>query len=223
MIDPARKIGYIKLSVFNEESDQQLGKAMADLEGQGMHALVFDLRENPGGLLDIAREIASRFVPNGPIVWIKDKSETSETMEHLDVDPAQHANHLRYPLVVLVNGDSASAAEIVSGAIKDTGAGILVGEKTFGKGLVQTIMGLPDGSAVAITTQHYYTAHKNDINHKGIEPNVPVTIPDSNLRKEATFYRDHPEALYDLKYDTQLQTALSEVKQQMQVASARPW
>lgn len=223
MIDPVRKIGYIKLSVFNEESDTQLGLAMKDLEAQGMHALVFDLRENPGGLLDIAREIASRFVPDGPIVWIKDKSETAETMEHLDVDPSQHVNHLRYPLVVLVNGDSASAAEIVSGAIKDTGAGILVGEKTFGKGLVQTIMGLPDGSAVAITTQHYYTAHKNDINHKGIEPNVPVTIPDDNLRKEAAFYRDHPEALYDLKYDTQLQTALSEVKQQMQVASARPW
>ncbi len=223
MIDPVRKIGYIKLSVFNEESDTQLGKALTDLEGQGMHALVFDLRENPGGLLDIAREIASRFVPDGPIVWIKDKSETAETMEHLDVDPSQHVNHLRYPLVVLVNGDSASAAEIVSGAIKDTGTGILVGEKTFGKGLVQTIMGLPDGSAVAITTQHYYTAHKNDINHKGIEPNVPVTIPDNNQRKEAAFYRDHPEALYDLKYDTQLQTALSEVKQQMQVASARPW
>ena len=157
MIDPARKIGYISLSVFNEESDVQVGKALTDLEGQGMRGLVFDLRENPGGLLDIAREIASRFVPSGPIVWIKDKSETQETMEHLDVDPGQHTNHLRFPLVVLVNGDSASAAEIVSGAIKDTGSGILVGEKTFGKGLVQTIMGLPDGSAVAITTQHYYT------------------------------------------------------------------
>ena len=223
MIDPARKIGYISLSVFNEESDVQVGKALSDLEGQGMRGLVFDLRENPGGLLDIAREIASRFVPNGPIVWIKDKSETQETMEHLDVDPSQHANHMRYPLVVLVNGDSASAAEIVSGAIKDTGTGILVGEKTFGKGLVQTIMGLPDGSAVAITTQHYYTAHKNDINHKGILPNVPVTIPDDNLRKDAAFRREHPEALYDLSYDTQLQTALTQVKQRMQVASARPW
>ena len=223
MIDPVRKIGYISLSVFNEESDVQVGKALSDLEGQGMRGLVFDMRENPGGLLDIAREIASRFVPNGPIVWIKDKSETQETMEHLDVDPSQHANHMRYPLVVLVNGDSASAAEIVSGAIKDTGTGILVGEKTFGKGLVQTIMGLPDGSAVAITTQHYYTAHKNDINHKGILPNVPVTIPDDNLRKDAAFRREHPEALYDLSYDTQLQTALTQVKQRMQVASARPW
>ena len=223
MIDPARKIGYISLSVFNEESDVQVGKALTDLEAQGMRGLVFDLRENPGGLLDIAREIASRFVPNGPIVWIKDRSQTQDTMEHLDVDPSQHANHLRLPLVVLVNGDSASAAEIVSGAIKDTGVGVLVGEKTFGKGLVQTIMGLPDGSAVAITTQHYYTARKNDINHKGIIPNFVVTIPDDNLRKDAAFRREHPEALYDLQYDTQLQTALTQVKAQMQVASARPW
>ncbi len=223
MIDPVRKIGYISLSVFNEESDVQVGKALTDLEGQGMRGLVFDLRENPGGLLDIAREIASRFVPSGPIVWIKDKSETSETMEHLDVDTSQQINHKRFPLAVLVNGDSASAAEIVSGAIKDTGSGVLVGEKTFGKGLVQTIMGLPDGSAVAITTQHYYTAHKNDINHKGIVPNFPVTIPDDDLRQDAVFRRDHPDALYDLQYDTQLQTALAQVKQQMQVASARPW
>ena len=99
-----------------------------------------------------------------------------------------------------------------------------MGEKTFGKGLVQTIMGLPDGSPQwrsrpSIT----YTAHKNDINHKGILPNVPVTIPDDDLRKDAAFRREHPEALYDLKFDTQLQTALTQVKQQMQVASARPW
>ena len=223
MIDPARKIGYLSLSVFNEESDVQIGKALTDLEKQGMRGLVFDLRENPGGLLDIAREIASRFVSNGPIVWIKDKSETSETMEHLDVDTSQQLNHKRFPLVVLVNGDSASAAEIVSGAIKDTGSGVLVGEKTFGKGLVQTIMGLPDGSAVAITTQHYYTAHKNDINHKGILPNFPVTIPDDNLRKDAVYRRDHPDALYDVQYDNQLQTALVQLKQQMLVVSAKPW
>ena len=226
MIDPVRKIGYIKLSVFNEESDEQLGKALTALEGQGMRSLVFDLRENPGGLLTEAQMIASRFIPSGPIVWIKDKSETASTMEHLDVDPSQHTGHLRLPLVVLVNGDSASAAEIVSGAIKDTGVGTLVGQKTFGKGLVQTIMGLPpagSGPGVAITTQHYFTAHKNDINHKGILPNVPVTISDANLRKEAVFYRDNPDALYDLKFDTQLQVALAQAKQKMQAASAKPW
>ena len=222
MIDPVRKIGYIKLSVFNEESDDQLGKALAALQKQGMQSLVFDLRENPGGLLTEAQMIASRFIPSGPIVWIKDKSETASTMEHLDVDTSQHTG-MRLPLVVLVNGDSASAAEIVSGAIKDTGVGTLVGQKTFGKGLVQTIMGLSDGSGVAITTQHYFTAHKNDINHKGILPNVPVTISDANLRKEATFFQNNPDAMYDLKFDTQLQTALAQAKQKMQVASAKPW
>ncbi|MBV9851351.1 MAG: S41 family peptidase [Armatimonadetes bacterium] len=223
MIDPANKIGYVQLSVFNEESDVQLGKALADLQSQGMRGLIFDLRENPGGLLDVAREVASRFIPNGPIVWIKDRSETAATMEHLDVDTGQHRNHLKYPLVVLVNGNSASAAEIVSGAIKDTGAGVLVGEKTFGKGLVQTIMSLPDGSAVAITTQHYFTASKNDINHKGIEPNIVVHYSDADQRKMFAFQRDHPDAFYDIKYDTQLQRAMSAVRDQMRVASARPW
>ena len=222
MVDPVHKIGYIKLAVFNEESDVQVGAALQDLQAQGMRGLVFDLRENPGGLLDIAQKIASRFIPEGPVLWMKDKSESIDTMEHLDADPSQHAPH-RIPLVVLVNGNSASAAEIVSGAIKDTGSGILVGEKTFGKGVVQSILSLPDGSAVKITTQHYYTAHKNDINHKGIEPDVKVTIPDANQRKETLYYRAHSDALYDLQYDTQLQTGLAQMKQEMQSARARAW
>lgn len=222
MIDPVRKIGYIKLSVFNEESDAQIGSALQDLQAHGMRGLVFDLRENPGGLLDIAQKVASRFVPEGPVLWMKDKSESLETMDHLDADPSQHSAR-RFPLVVLVNGNSASAAEIVSGAIKDTSSGILVGEKTFGKGVVQSILSLSDGSAVKITTQHYYTAHKNDINHKGIEPDIKVTISDANQRKEAAFYRAHSEALYDTQYDTQLQTALLQMKQQLQVAKAQSW
>ena len=222
MIDPQRKIGYILLSSFNEESDIQINEALTDLERQGMRGLVFDLRENTGGLLDIAQQVASRFVSGGPIVWIKDKSETMETMEHLDVDPSLH-NHKRYPLVVLVNGDSASAAEIVSGAIKDTGSGKLVGEKTFGKGLVQTIRELPDGSAVAITTQHYYTAHKNDINHKGILPNIVVKLTDEDQRKMVGYLRDHPASFYDVQYDRQLQTALATLKQDLRVASVQDW
>lgn len=225
MIDPAHKIGYIKLLQFNEESDIQVNQALRDLQAQGMRALVFDLRDNPGGLLDIAQQIASRFVPSGPIVWIRSKTETMTTMEHLDVLQSEHRHHLQYPLVVLVNGGSASAAEIVSGAIKDTGSGTLIGEKTFGKGLVQTIMPLPDRSAVAITTQHYYTAHKNDINHKGIIPNEIVKFTDDETRKEYAFFRDHPDANYDVKNDPQLQRGLSDLSQRLQVASAgpRPW
>ncbi|MGI4790557.1 MAG: S41 family peptidase [Janthinobacterium lividum] len=223
MVDPVHKIGYISLSSFNEESDIQVGKALTALQAQGMKGLVFDLRENGGGLLDIAREIASRFIPDGPVYWLRDRTETANTLEPTNVDTAQHRANLRYPLAVLVNGDSASASEVVSGAIKDTEAGVLVGEKTFGKGIVQTIQPLPDGSAVLITTQHYYTAHKNDIHHKGIVPNVVVTIPDADLRKDATFRRLHPEAVTDVTYDTQLQAALAQVRQKMQVASAHPW
>lgn len=220
MIDPARKIGYISLSVFNEESDVQIEKALDDLQAKGARGLILDLRENPGGLLDIAQRVASRFIPDGPIVWIKDRSGP---MQSINVIPSLHDNHLRFPLVVLVNGNSASAAEIVSGAIKDTNSGILVGERTFGKGLVQTIMPLRDGSAVAITTQHYYTAMKHDINHKGIEPDIKVSYTDSDQRKLYNFLRNHPESFYDVQDDTQLQRALAEVKQRMQVATARPW
>ncbi len=223
MADPVHKIGYISLSSFNEESDVQVGKALNALQAQGMKGLVFDLRENGGGLLDIAREVASRFIPNGPVYWLRDRTETQDQLEPTDVDTAQHRANLHYPLAVLVNGDSASASEVVSGAIKDTGAGVLVGEKTFGKGIVQTIQGLPDGSAVLITTQHYYTAHKNDIHHKGIEPDVHVTIPDASLRKDAAFRKSHPDAIVDVANDTQLQAALAQVQKKMQVASARPW
>ena len=223
MVDPVNKIGYISLSTFNEESDVQVGKALTVLQAQGMKGLVFDLRENGGGLLDIAREVASRFIPNGPVYWLRDRTETADMLEPTNVDVAQHRANLHYPLAVLVNGDSASASEVVSGAIKDTGAGVLVGEKTFGKGIVQTIQGLPDGSAVLITTQHYYTAHKNDIHHKGIVPNIVVKIPDAALRKGAAFRRAHPEAICDTVNDTQLQAAMAQVRQKMQIASARPW
>ena len=223
MVDPVNKIGYISLSSFNEESDVQVGKALTALQAQGMKGLVFDLRENGGGLLDIAREVASRFIPDGPVYWLRDRTENANTLEPTDVDTAQHRANLKYPLAVLVNGDSASASEVVSGAIKDTGAGVLVGEKTFGKGIVQTIMGLPDKSAVLITTQHYYTAHKNDIHHKGIQPDIHVTIPDANLKRDVAFRRAHPEAITDTTNDTQLQAAIAQVRQKMQVASVHPW
>ncbi len=223
MIDPVRKIGYISLLQFNEESDDQIDRALLDLQAQGMRGLVFDLRGNPGGLLDVAQEVASRFIPGGPVVWIKSRTETMDTMEPLPVIEELHRNHKHFPLVVLVDGGSASAAEIVSGAIKDTGSGVLVGEKTFGKGLVQTIMPLPDHSAVAITTQHYYTAAKHDINHKGIAPDVTIKFSDEQERAHYAFQRAHPEAFYDLHSDPQLQRGLAELTERLRVASARPW
>ncbi len=222
MIDPVRKIGYISLLQFNEESDTQVTLALHDLQNQGMRGLIFDLRGNPGGLLDQAQQVASRFIERGPVVWIKSRSETLQTMENLPVDQSLHQGLKQFPLVVLVDGGSASASEIVSGAIKDTHSGILVGEKTFGKGLVQTIMPLADKSAIAITTQHYYTAGKNDINHKGILPNIVVKFTDDQTRKHYAFQRDHPDAFYDLKNDPQLQRGVQELEQGKQFASAVP-
>lgn len=201
MLDPSRKIGYIDLAQFNEESDPQLNKALTQLQGQGMRGLIFDLRGNPGGLLNAAQDVASRFVESGPIVWVK---ERGGSMQSLDVERRQH-NHPQYPLVVLVNEGSASASEITSGAIKDTHSGILVGNHTFGKGLVQTIIPLPDKSAVAITTAHYYTPAKHDINHKGIMPDVLVTLSDQDERKMTDYLDAHPEDTLDVKDDRQLQ------------------
>jgi carboxyl-terminal processing protease len=201
-------------------SDVEMEKALDALQARHIKGLILDLRDNPGGLLDIAQRVASRFVPSGPIVWIQDKTHQKTS---LDVETDLHQNHMHYPLVVLVDQDSASAAEIVSGAIKDTDSGVLVGTRTFGKGLVQTILPLHDGSAVAITTQHYFTAHMHDINHKGIMPNFVVTYTDSDKRKMYSYIRQHPDSLYDLKDDRQLQTALYQLKQKMQIASAAPW
>jgi carboxyl-terminal processing protease len=206
MLDNVHKIGYIELASFNEESDPQIGEAMTKLQAQGMKALVFDLRGNPGGLLTAAQDVASRFVANGPIVWVKERGGEPES---LNVEPRQH-DHPRYPLAVLVNEDSASASEITSGAIKDNKAGVLIGHTTFGKGLVQTIIPVQHNeSAVAITTAHYFTPLMTDINHKGIQPNITVLLSDQDERLMNSYGNTHPSDIVDLKYDRQLQAAVS--------------
>jgi carboxyl-terminal processing protease len=217
MIDPEHKIGYIELAQFNEESDPQMNKALSALQAQGMRGLIFDLRGNPGGLLNAAQDVASRFVASGPIVWVK---ERGGSLQSLNVERKQH-NHPQYPLVVLVNEGSASASEITSGAIKDTHSGSLIGERTYGKGLVQTIIPLPDKSAVAITTAHYFTPAMHDINHKGIQPDIPVILTDTDQKKMATYLDNHPEDPLDVKDDRQLQKALSTMVERVE-AGSRP-
>ena len=175
MLDAKNKIGYIRLYQFNEMSDVQFEKALAALERQHMKGLVFDLRGNPGGLLQIAVDIGSRFIESGPVVIIQERGGQKNPMY---VEEDKH-NHKRYPLVVLVDKSSASASEIVSGAIKDDGVGTLVGTTTFGKGRVQTIMPLRDGSAVAITTAKYLTPKGIDIHKKGIKPDIFVEATDN--------------------------------------------
>jgi carboxyl-terminal processing protease len=155
--------------------------------------------------LNAAQDIASRFVASGPIVWVKERGGDPQS---LNVEPRQH-DHPRYPLAVLVNGDSASASEITSGAIKDNKAGVLIGTTTFGKGLVQTIIPLTDKSAVAITTAHYFTPLMRDINHKGIQPDIRVALSDQDERLMNSYGVGHPGSFLDLKYDKQLDAAVA--------------
>lgn len=174
MADEKNRIGYIRLYQFNEQSDAQFDKALTALEKERIRGLVLDLRGNPGGLLQVAVDIGSRFIESGPVVIIQERGGQKSP---LYVEEDKH-NHKRYPLVVLVDKGSASASEIVSGAIKETNTGTLVGEKTFGKGRVQTIMPMQDGSAVAITTAKYLTPKGTDIHKKGIEPDFTIEAAD---------------------------------------------
>jgi carboxyl-terminal processing protease len=198
MLDEKNGIGYIRLYQFNEQCDTQFDQALTQLEKRHLKGLILDLRGNPGGLLQAAVDIGSRFIDSGPVVVIQERGGQKNPIY---VKEEKH-NHKRYPLVVLVDKHSASASEIVAGAIKDDAAGTLVGTKTFGKGRVQTIMPLQDGSAVAITTAKYLTPSGTDIHKKGIEPDIKVEAPD-------TF------EVGDLKTDVQLAKALQVLKVKM--------
>lgn len=193
-----------------------------------MRALIFDLRDNPGGLLNVAQDLASRFVDKGTVVWIQEKSGK---MSALPVEKNKHQNKLHsraYPIVVLVNGNSASAAEIVAGAIKDHGVGELVGTRTFGKGLVQTIFPLNDDSAVKITTQRYFTPNKTDINKRydpqtgvrisgGIVPDVTTQLTDADWERMRDARRSMPQdRLAQDKQDPQMQKAISILQQRLE-------
>lgn len=167
-------IGYILISQFSEKTSEELDEVINKLQKDGMKGVVLDLRNNPGGELKAAVKVASHFVPPGPVVFIEYKGGRLE--EH-----SAQGNRLNLPLVVLVNDGSASASEIVAGAVKDTGSGTLLGQKTFGKGVVQMVFQLGNGAGLKLTTARYLTPNKNDINKKGIEPDVVVEQPPGNI------------------------------------------
>lgn len=165
------KIGYIRISNFSETTGEDFRKKFAELEVNGMQGLILDLRSNPGGLLNTGVEVAQMLVPKGPIVSVVDKQGNKHT-EYSELEK------VKYPIAVLVNGGTASAAEIVSGAIKDTKSGKLFGEKTYGKGCVQHVYRLGSEEAVKITVADYYTPSGVSIHKKGIEPDEKVSLPD---------------------------------------------
>ena len=169
------KIGYVRLIQFNEPTADELAKALDELQKQGMQALVLDLRNNPGGLLNSAVDVCAQFLPpNTTVVSTQGRVPSQQTDYATSAVSKQRP---RFPMAVLVNEGSASGAEIVAGALKDLHRAVIVGETTFGKGSVQNVMQLPDGSALRFTTAKYYTPSKQVIHANGVAPNIraPMT------------------------------------------------
>ena len=164
------KIGYIRLSEFSSHAPDQMRQAIQSLMTQKVAAFVLDLRGNPGGLLSSSIEISRMWIDNGEIV---------KTVNRVGADQKFAANHTaitQLPLAVLVDGNSASSSEILTGALKDNSRAVVVGTQTFGKALVQSVHPLSDGSGLAVTIAHYFTPNGTDIGHRGITPNIQVML-----------------------------------------------
>lgn len=185
-------IAYISISQFGPETGTELKDTLNTMDIKKFKGLILDMRYNHGGELNAAVQVASYFIPEGPVVYIVDKQGNVDTK-------MSTGTYLGMPMVVLVNEESASAAEIVAGAIKDKATATLVGVKTFGKGIVQTIFPLDMGTSVKLTTAKYLTPNKVDIHKKGIEPDIKVEL---NKGQPATI---SPQ---DTNFDPQLQKAL---------------
>lgn len=175
-----QNIAWLRLDEFNKKSDVEMGQALKDIEagneGAPAKGLILDMRNNPGGLLDAAVSIGSRFIPTGPIVFTRERDGNERS---LNAEKARFMN-LKLPVVVLINRYSASAAEIVTGALKDKNAATVVGETTFGKASVQVLIELKNGGALVLTTAKYLTPSKTDISEKGISPDVAVKSSDED-------------------------------------------
>ena len=164
------KVGYIQVTEFEANTQDQFKKAVDDLTDQGMEKLVIDLRDNGGGLVDSAVSMLDYMLPDGLLVYTANKNGVGEKYYSKD------GHEVNIPTSILVNGNSASASEIFTGAYRDFKRATIVGTKTFGKGIVQNIIPLGDGTAVKITTEHYYTPSGYDLHKKGLEPDVNVEL-----------------------------------------------
>ena len=211
-------IAYVKLRQFQEQSPGDMAAALEKASKSGMKALVLDLRGNPGGLLTAAVEVTEEFIDDGKLVVYTEGRVRNQNMRF-----SAHAkkSYPNLPMVVLVNQGSASASEIVAGALQDWGRAIVVGTQTFGKGSVQTIIPLSDGSGLRLTTAKYFTPKGRSIHGKGITPDIVVEIP-----KETTAARDRQQPALDpmeeLKKDIQVQRALDVIKTMRIIEQQRP-
>ena len=175
------KIGYVKLIEFQEKCAHELDEALKKLEAQGMNSLILDLRNNPGGLLDSAIDIGERFLAKDKVI-VSTKSRTPA--QNVVYKSSGNFKRSDYPLIVLINEGSASASEIVAGALQDNKRAVLLGTKTFGKGSVQTVIPLKDNSALRLTTASYFTPSGKSIMHQGVVPDVIVESEEPKEKKE---------------------------------------
>lgn len=192
MIDENKKIGYIRILEFDEITVMQFEKAKEELEKEGMSSLILDLRSNPGGLVDSCAEIASQMLPEGMIAY----SETKDGRKFEWKSDGKH--EIKIPVVILVNSNTASAAEILTGAMKDYGKATVIGTTTFGKGIIQNTYGLGDGTAVEFTVGQYYLPQGETIHEKGISPDIEIELDAEAYLKDGS--------------DNQLDAALKELR-----------
>jgi carboxyl-terminal processing protease len=174
---PDGPVGYIRLNQFSQNAAPEMRAAIRDLESKNVRGYILDLRGNPGGLLFSSVEIARMFLNTGRIVSTVNRGGDNDPLT------ARGNNLTNKPLVVLIDGGSASASEILSGALRDNRRAVLVGTRTFGKGLVQSVQPLGDGSGIAVTISKYFTPNGTDINKKGIEPDVEVKLSEEQQKK----------------------------------------
>ena len=192
----ADQVGYIMISEFDGVTDEQFIEALENLQSQGMKSLVIDLRNNGGGSVESVCHIADKLLPEGPIVYTEYKGEEREARN-------SDSDCVKVPIAVLMNGASASASEILAGALQDYGAAKIIGTQSYGKGIVQSIFDLQDGTALKLTTAKYYTPNGNNIHEIGITPDVEIDLPEE-LKTEVTL---------SFEEDVQLQKAIEVLQQ----------
>ncbi len=199
MVDRKKGIGYIGITEFSENTQEEFEAALKDLKNQGLKAVIYDVRLNPGGLVNEVTGILDDLLPKGTTVYMKDKK--GREIDYTSDDKTQE----KIPCVVLTSGQSASAAEIFAGAIRDFKYGTLIGTKTFGKGIVQQTMPLSDGSAVKLTVETYYTPSGDCIHKKGIKPDIELKYEFKGDKNRADLSTD----TYDYQKDNQIQKGIA--------------
>ena len=207
IIDRANGIGYIKMTGFQKNTNDEMGAALRDLQAQGMRSLIWDVRGNPGGLLTAAVEVLDHFIPEGTLVSTKGRiADQNWTYS------AHRSGTVNVPLVLLIDGDSASASEIVAGAVRDHRRGTLVGRKTYGKWSVQSIIPLHHNAGLRLTTAKFYSPRGETLSKIGVAPHV--TVEESSPTR--TFFRSATEV--NVEEDLDLKKGLEVLLKQNQVA-----